>query len=301
MAVSLLTAIAAESSQGCLQAIQTALRAAMVGAHDLRDCAEGRGVQCLIDGDAALARAALLPLESGALDLCLRQAISPRVFVADMDATIVQEECLDELASMAGVGDRVAALTAEAMAGGLDFAAALRARLAILADAGADRALIRRTLRERIHLQPGAATLLATLRSRGVRCVLVSGGFKDFVEPVARTLGFDAWHCNRFSFSGELVVGVTEPIVGREAKLELLGREAGAGGLDAAVAIGDGANDIPMLLAAGTGIAFHAKPRVAAAVPNAIRHGDLTTVLHFLGIPETEWVKPTGSARLTDD
>ncbi len=287
-----LTALLPEPERGFAAAVCTALSSAGLLVRACVACAEERGVQCLFDGDAVLARAALRAVWPRTLDLCVREDSLPRVFIADMDATLVREECLDELAALSGVGARVAELTAAAMSGGMDFGTALRARIAMLAEVGVDRGLIQRTLRERIHLQAGARTLVATLRAHGVRCILVSGGFEDFVAPVANTLGFHAWHCNRFQFAGERIAAVCDPILGREAKLAALQAETAALGLAAGLAIGDGANDIPMLMAAGSGIAFHAKPAVEAVVPDRITHGDLTAVLHFLGLPERTWVTP---------
>lgn len=295
-----LTALLPVPARAFAAAVQDTLAAAGLTVHACAPCAEDRGVQCVIEGDAARARAALHAVWPGALDLCVREQTQPRIFVADMDATMVREECLDELAYLAGAGALVAELTAAAMSGGMDFATALKERIALLAEAGVDQRLIQRTLLERIHLQPGARTLVATLRAHGVRCVLVSGGFEDFVAPVAQELGFHAWHCNRFRFVGERIAALSGPIIGREAKLAVLQAECAVEGLTAALAIGDGANDIPMLRAAGSGIAFHAKPAVEAVVPDRITHGDLTTVLHFLGIPGRAWVTPPGGESLAN-
>ena len=188
-----------------------------------------------------------------------------RLLVADMDSTIIGCECLDELADLAGAGPEVAAVTERAMRGEIAFEPALRERVARLA--GLPLAAVRRCLEERVRLNPGARTLTATMHAGGARAVLVSGGFDAFTGPVAAQAGFDAHHANRLLDDGERLTGaVAEPILGREAKLEALQREAGAldlplGGV---LAVGDGANDLAMIAAAGLGVAYRGKPAVVA-------------------------------------
>ena len=214
-----------------------------------------------------------------------------RLLLADMDSTVVACECVDELADLAGVGAEVAAVTERAMRGELPFEPALRERVARLR--GLPLSEVRRCLDERVRLNPGARVMVATMRARGARAVLVSGGFESFTRPVAALAGFDADHGNRLEDDGErLTGGVAEPILGREAKLETLRREAAAldVGLEQTLAVGDGANDLAMITAAGLGVAYRGKPAVAARADAAVEHGDLTALLHFQGVPRAEWV-----------
>jgi phosphoserine phosphatase len=191
---------------------------------------------------------------------------------------------LDELADFAGVKAQVAAITERAMAGEIGFEGALRERVAMLK--GLDIGAMQRCYDERVRLNPGAEILVRTLRAQGVRCVLVSGGFTFFTARVAEAAGFQADRANRFVEDGETLSGaVHEPILGREAKLAALREEAAALGVppSAAIAIGDGANDLAMIEAAGLGVAYRAKPVVAAQAAARIDHADLTAVLYFQG------------------
>ena len=206
------------------------------------------------------------------------------LFVADMDSTIIGCECLDELADFAGVKDKVAAITERAMRGEIDFPGALRERVAMLK--GLNVSALAQCYAERVRLNPGARTLVQTLRAHRVRCVLVSGGFTFFTGRVAEAAGFHADRANRFIEDGDVLAGlVGEPILGREAKLAALEEEAAKLGVapSAAIAIGDGANDLAMIEAAGLGIAYCAKPVVAAQADCRIDHADLTAVLYFQG------------------
>ena len=215
-----------------------------------------------------------------------------RLLVADMDSTIIGQECLDELGALAGRGAEIAAVTARAMRGEVDFAEALRARVAALA--GLEAGAIARVLAERVRLSPGARTLVCTMRALGARTVLVSGGFTAFSAEVARRAGFDAHVANRLGVEGGRLSGrVAEPIVDAAAKRGVLETEARALGLSApeTLAVGDGANDIPMLEAAGLGIAWRAKPTAEAAADAAIRAGDLSAILWAQGIPRARWVE----------
>lgn len=215
-----------------------------------------------------------------------------RLLVADMDSTIVIGETLDELAAQAGLKERIAAITARAMNGELDFAEALRERVAML------RGLSEQALAEveaRLRPMPGAATLVATMRAHGARAALVSGGFRYFTRRVAARLGFDEEQGNDLEIAAGALTGrVVEPILDRDAKLATLRRLAAAGSLplSATLAVGDGANDLPMLKAAGLGVAFRAKPSVAAAARVRIEHGDLTALLWAQGYTEAELVAP---------
>lgn len=214
-----------------------------------------------------------------------------RLLVADMDSTMISVECIDELADYAGLKAEVAAVTEAAMRGELDFEAALAARVELLA--GLEAEAIDRCRAERVRLTPGARTLVRTLKARGVRCVLVSGGFTRFAGPVAAEIGFDAFVANELEIEGGVLTGcVRPPIVGAETKRETLVSAAAELGIDLAetIAVGDGANDIPMLAAAGLGVAYRAKPAARAAAEAAIDHNDLTALLYAMGIPKAEWV-----------
>jgi phosphoserine phosphatase len=238
-----------------------------------------------IEGDPVRARAALERLPA---DIFVRAADAPepRLLVADMDSTMITVECIDELADYAGVKPQVAEITERAMRGELDFAAALKARVALLK--GLPETVLARCYDERVRITPGARVLVRTLKARGARAVLVSGGFTYFAERVAAEIGFDASVSNRLGVAeGRLDGTVCEPILGAEGKRAALLR---AGAAAEAVAIGDGANDVPMLKAAGYGVAYHAKPAAAEAADAAVRFGDLTAVLHGLGAPRSAWV-----------
>jgi phosphoserine phosphatase len=226
------------------------------------------------------------------LDVVVQSAYNreKRLLVADMDSTMITVECIDELADYAGLKAEVAAVTERAMRGELDFEAALDARVALLA--GMDEAVIDRCREERVRLMPGARTLVRTMRARGATCLLVSGGFTRFAEPVARDIGFDRVLANELLIeNGRLTGQVRRPIVGAAAKREALLAAAAELGITAAeaLAVGDGANDIPMIEAAGLGIAYHAKPAARAAADAAIDRNDLTALLYAQGIPKAEW------------
>lgn len=213
-----------------------------------------------------------------------------RLLVADMDATIVVGETLDELAAHLGLADKIVPITARAMRGELDFAQALVERVALLKGAPAE-ALAH--IRDAIQPTPGAQTLVRTMAARGARCVLASGGFDLFTGAVAGRLGFHAHHGNNLlvDTSGVATGHVALPILDKQRKVAILQQEARDMGLQPAqtLAVGDGANDIPMLQAAGIGVAYHAKPLVNAAVPCQVRHGDLTSLLYLQGYARREW------------
>ena len=238
-------------------------------------------------GDRAAARAALEAALPG-IDVVVQPARgrAAALLIADMDSTMIQCECIDELADYAGVKPQVAAITAAAMRGELDFTAALDARVALLA--GMDAAVLEQCRRERVQVTPGARVLVATMRERGARTLLVSGGFAAFADPVGAELGFDRVVANRLLISdGHLTGTVARPVVGPATKLAEL-RVSGVAP-EVCLAVGDGANDIPMLAAAGLGIAYHAKPTTAAAADAAIRFGDLTALLWAQGLPRAAW------------
>lgn len=225
-------------------------------------------------------------LQARGIDLAVQPAMGrrKRLLVADMDSTMIAQECIDELAAEAGVGPQVAGITARAMNGELDFEGALRERVALLA--GLPEAVIGRVLAERITDAPGGATLVATMRANGAYALLVSGGFTAFAGPIARRLGFDEARANVLLVEGGRLTGrVAEPILGREAKVAALVETAARLGLTPAeaLAVGDGANDLGMLALAGTGVALHARPAVAARCDIRINHGDLTALLYLQG------------------
>ena len=200
---------------------------------------------------------------------------------------MIQCECIDELADYAGLKAQVAAVTDAAMRGELDFEAALDARVALLA--GMDAAVIDQCRRERVVLTPGATTLVRTMAKFGAHSILISGGFTAFARPVAAEIGFAAVHANTLLVAnGKLTGKVARPIVDAAAKRAAL--LAAGVDLPATLAVGDGANDIPMIEAAGLGIAYHAKPKAAAAADAAVRHGDLTVLLRAQGYKRADWV-----------
>ena len=251
------------------------------------------GVACRIafDGVAAEARATLEALLPQA-DIIIRPANAPlpRLLIADMDSTMITVECIDELADYAGIKPQIAAITERAMRGELDFAAALTERVACLA--GLDESVIDLCLAERVRPMPGARTLIRTLGEHGTRCVLVSGGFTRFAEPVAGMIGFDRAVANVLEIEGGKLTGrVLPPIVDSASKLALLRAEAEALGIgmEECIAIGDGANDIPMIAAAGLGIAYHGHAKAVAAADAAVRVGDHRSLLYALNIPRSRW------------
>jgi phosphoserine phosphatase len=214
-----------------------------------------------------------------------------RLLVADMESTIINVECLDELADFVGVKAEIAAITERAMRGELAFEPALIERVSKLK--GLPLQALQRCYDERVRLNPGARTLVQTMRAHGARCVLASGGFSFFTSRVAPAAGFHAERANVLLDNGEALTGeVQRPIIGREAKLETLQREAEALGVGAgeALAIGDGANDLAMIKAAGLGVAYRAKPIVALEADAAIAHTSLEAALFFQGYRRTEFV-----------
>jgi len=231
-------------------------------------------------------------LQGMGVDLVLKKTAGRRkkMLLADMDSTMIQQECIDELADEAGIGDHVKDITARAMNGELDFETALIERVGLLK--GQPEGIIAKVLAERITLMPGGTTLLATMKASGGYAALVSGGFTAFTAHVADVLGFDENRANRFIIAdGKMTGDVGRPILGREAKVEALEQITARLGIseDEVMAVGDGANDLGMLGRAGSGVALHAKPSVAAECDIRINHGDLTALLFLQGYARAEF------------
>lgn len=286
----LVTTLVARDYDGLHAAMEIAIEA-LAGAGrpivDSQILGDGAADIVVEGGDLAGLRARLASgLASHAVDVCVQPEAGrrKRLLLADMDSTIIGCECLDELADFAGLKAEIAAITERAMAGELPFEAALTERVARLA--GLDLAALQQTYDERVRLNPGARSLARTMAAHGARCVLVSGGFDFFTSRVAAEAGFAAHRANRLIDDGARLTGeVGLPILGREAKLAALREEAAALGapLEATLAVGDGANDLAMIAAAGLGVAWRAKPVVAAQADARIDHTDLTALLYFQG------------------
>jgi phosphoserine phosphatase len=234
-------------------------------------------------------------LQAQSVDLAIQPSQGRRkaMLLADMDSTMIQQECIDELAEVAGVGAHVKEITSRAMNGELDFEGALLERVALLK--GLPVSVIAEVLRDRISLMPGGPTLLATMQASGAYTALVSGGFTAFTAPVAQALDFQTHRANRLlSTNGHLTGGVARPVLGREAKITALKEITADRGLSETdvLAVGDGANDLGMLQLAGTGVALHAKPSVQAQAKLRINHGDLTALLYLQGYSRDAFVMP---------
>lgn len=234
-------------------------------------------------------------LQERAVDLTLQPGNGrrKRMLLADMDSTMIEQECIDELADEAGVGARVKDITARAMNGELDFEAALKERVGLLK--GLPVTIIDKILKERITLMPGGPVLLATMKAHGAHAALVSGGFTNFTAAIAAALGFDENRANTLLASGGVLTGdVARPILGQQAKVDALQQITARLGISAAevIAVGDGANDLGMLSLAGSGVALHAKPTVAAQCDLRINHGDLTSLLYLQGYSVADFVYP---------
>lgn len=267
------------------------IRAAQAG--DIDWLAREKAFDITFTGDPDAVRASLRETvrDEWLLDVNVVPSANRRkkLLIADMDSTIIGCECIDELADHVGLKPKVAAITERAMRGELDFPSALRERVALLKGLPLD--ALAQVYAERVRLNPGARELTATMRAHGAHTVLVSGGFTYFTQRVAEKAGFESQQGNRLADDGRSLTGrVEEPILGREAKLEALEREAARLGYSPAdaLAVGDGANDLDMIGRAGLGVAYHAKPIVAAAAGASIVHGDLAGLLYLQGYREQE-------------
>jgi len=229
----------------------------------------------------------------GAVDIVVQPAAHrrKRLFLADMDSTMIEQECIDELAAYVGLKEHVAAITERAMRGEIAFEPALRERVALLK--GLPVSVVNEVIEKHITLTPGGRALVATMRAHGARTCLVSGGFTLFTNRVAAMIGFDETHANKLKIEGEHLAGaVEEPIFGRASKLQSLHRLRARLGLarEDTLVTGDGANDLDMILEAGLGVAYHAKPKVAEAAAARIDHADLTALLYAQGYRREEFV-----------
>ncbi len=267
----------------------------------LRNAWGGGDVQWLAPDEAADFALAEVPgnlwqvwdeLQAMGVDLAVQRIEGRRkkMLLADMDSTMIRQECIDELADAAGVGDRVKEITARAMNGDLDFEGALTERVGLLK--GLPETVIAEVLESRITLMPGGPVLLATMKAHGAHAALVSGGFTAFTTRIAATLGFDEHRANSLLVeNGHLTGEVGRPILGRAAKVQALDEITARLGItpEDVLAVGDGANDLGMLQRAGTGVALHAKPSVQAQCDIRVNHGDLTALLYLQGYARTEF------------
>jgi phosphoserine phosphatase len=280
------------------EALAARVRAA-VGGGAATWLAEGVACEIAAASDpAALRQAARAALGAAPVDATVVPAANrrKRLLVADMESTLIENEMIDELAQSIGIGEEVADITRRTMNGEFDFRDSLRERVALLAGVPAERL---EELAGRIAIMPGAATLAATMRLHGAYTAIVSGGFRFYTDIVRRRLGFDFDEANDLEIAAGALTGeVREPVLNRDGKLEALNRLAGERNLTPAdtIAVGDGANDVAMLQGAGMGVAFRAKPTVAAASPLRVDHGDLTALLYLQGYRREQFAAVQESA-----
>ena len=280
-----LTSADALSDQSVSSACQAIERSSQTVGSQRRLAGEAVAITFYGPADVAL-EAVRSALGADPIDANLGVDGAKRLLICDMDSTIIGCECIDEIAAVAGVGERVAAITERAMRGEIDFEGALRERVGLLA--GLDATLLEQIYSERVHLNAGAAELVSGMKTAGALCALVSGGFEFFTKRVSQAVGFDRQQANKLEvLDGKLTGRPTPPILGQQAKLDALNElvaEMDASPSDA-VAVGDGANDLAMIRAAGLGVAYRAKPVVAAEADARLDYSDLTAVLRLQGIP----------------
>lgn len=290
------TLIANPEAPGLTAAIVADI-ARLLGAQDTRWLADNIACDIALPAatDRKAAEIAIRKLVSGLpIDIVVQPGETRRksVLLADMDSTMIGQECIDELAAEIGLKEKVAAITARAMNGEIEFEPALRERVALLG--GLPVSVIDRVIENRITLAPGAIELVRTMKRHGARTVLVSGGFTQFTSRVASLIGFDENRANvLLAENGVLIGKVAEPILGRDAKVAAL-RDVAARmekSVSDAIAVGDGANDLGMIELAGTGVALHAKPAVAEKAAMRIDHADLTALLYIQGYRQSEFVR----------
>jgi phosphoserine phosphatase len=289
------TLIADPSTEPLSEATLDRAALALHGIERRRWLNDGVAADLIFTGDLKAKRAALETALAGKpVDVIIQPLVHrrKRLMLADMDSTLIGQECVDELAARVGVGDRVAAITERAMRGEIAFAPALRERVALLA--GLPETVIQDVLKDRITLNPGARTLVQTMRANGAHVAIVSGGFRQFTSAIRDRLGADEDRANTLMIErGRLTGEVAEPIVGQDAKLDALKEIAArlSVALVDTLAVGDGANDLPMLQAAGLGVAYRAKPRVAAGADARVEHTDLTALLYAQGFARKDFVE----------
>ncbi len=295
-----LTLIAPENSNLISNDLVASLKQTLTLTGNETCLADGEAVEWLLDEqDLAnrtatdIVKAARAHLGDHPIDIAITPASNRRkkLLISDMDSTIIQQECIDEIAFMAGIKPKIAAITERAMRGEIEFDDALRERVGLLKDLPT--AALDTVIEERINLTPGARTLVRTMAANGAHCALVSGGFTFFTDRIAKLTGFHTTQANILEIKDDKLTGrVIPPILGSEAKklaLETFLREKNMKH-DDSLAVGDGANDLAMIQAAGLGIAFHAKPIVAEGAAAAITHGDLTGLLYLQGYRKDEFV-----------
>jgi len=252
----------------------------------------GRVLDLIFDGDISKAQNALLPLTEE-IDLVVQATENreKKLLISDMDSTMITVECIDELADYAGIKEQIAKVTERAMQGEMDFEEALRARVALLK--GLHRQNIETCLHERVSLTSGAKTLVRTMASRGAHCVLVSGGFNQFAKSVAKELGFHEYYANELKIIDDILTGAIDGDIVDAQRKKIIHNHIIANNSwmnDNSIAVGDGANDIPMIKSAGLGVAFHAKVAAEKEADMMVRHNDLTALLSAQAISNVDWV-----------